>query len=48
MKSEGMESLRIINAQISGLVGTKMLILGIIGIIAIGGVNFVSFKLLKT
>ena len=33
--------------QISGMVGTKMVILAIIGLVAIGGVNFFFYKLLK-
>lgn len=33
--------------MIGDLVGSKMIVLAIIGLVAIGGVNFVFFKVLK-
>ena len=39
--------LRRVNSQIHGMVGVKMVIFGVIGLIGIGVVNFVFFRLLK-
>lgn len=39
--------LRRVNSQIHGMVGVKMIIFGVIGLIGIGVVNFVFFRLLK-
>jgi hypothetical protein len=46
-KSESIEEFRRMNSQIQGLVGIKMIVFGIIGLIGIASVNFAFYKLLK-
>lgn len=46
-RAENIEGLRRINYQINGMVGTKMIYFAIIGLAAIGVVNFAFFKMLR-
>lgn len=39
--------MRRINEQINGMVGTKMIIFAVLGLLAIGGVNVVFYKMIK-
>lgn len=46
-RATNIQGLRLINQQIAGMVGTKMLVFGVIGLIAIAAVNVIFFKSLK-
>jgi hypothetical protein len=46
-RSESIEEFTRINSQIQRMVGIKMIVLGIIGLIGIASVNVAFYKLLK-